>query len=279
MTGQPEHPRTVKSRPEPFPGLHYPPAEPDIPGGWRTGPPDVVGVGTMRSGTTWCWLMLTQHPRFAMAGRFYKELHFFDHYLGVQHIDPESYHRYFPRPAGTITGEWTPRYMFDYWTAPMLRMTAPHAKLLVLLRDPIERYLSALAFTRSRGHPATHAMLHHQYSRGLYGQQIQTLLEYFPVEQILVLQYEQCVADPARHMRQIFEFIGLPSDEWQPDLDPHRSINAAKIPKPRITPATRDALGSSYRIDLRPVFELFPGLDPALWPTMRDATDLARPAV
>jgi hypothetical protein len=279
MPGQPEHPRVIKSPPEPFPGLHYPAPEPDIPDGWRIGPPDVVGVGTMRSGTTWCWLMLTQHPRFAMAGRLHKELHFFDHYLGVEQIDPESYHRYFPRPAGTITGEWTPRYIFDYWTVPMLRQAAPHAKLLVLLRDPIERYLSALAFTERRGHPATHAMLHHQYSRSLYGHQMLTLLEHFPAEQVLVLQYEQCVTDPVRHMRRIFEFVGLPPDEWQPSLDPHHPINVAKIPKPQITPATRDALRASFRIDAKPLFELFPSLDPSLWPTMRDTAGLARTAV
>ena len=56
----------------------------------------------------------------------------------------ERYHRNFPRPAGGVTGEWTPRYMYDHWSLRLLRRAAPEARILVILRDPIERYRSAL---------------------------------------------------------------------------------------------------------------------------------------
>jgi hypothetical protein len=250
---------------EPFPGVRYPVPPPDIPDGWQAGPPDVVGVGTMRSGTTWWWMLLTQHPRFSVL---YKELHFFDHHMRVSELDPESYHRYFPRPAGTITGEWTPRYMFDYWTIPMLRQAAPEARILVLVRDPLERYLSGLAFTKRNGHPATHAMLHQQYSRSLYGHQLRTLISHFPIGQVLVLQYEQCVADPVANMRRTLDFIGLDPGDWHSSVPTGLKVNETRVTKPDLDQATRAALLAAFQADLDSVFTLFPGLDPSLWPTM-----------
>ena len=250
---------------EPFPGVRYPVDPPDIPPGWRTGPPDVVGVGTMRSGTTWWWMQVTQHPGFTPL---YKELHFFDHYMSAAGLDPESYHRYFPRPAGTITGEWTPRYMFDYWSMPLLRAAAPNARILVLLRDPLERYRSGLAFTARNGHPATHAMLQQQYSRSLYGHQLRTLLAHYPASQVLVLQYEQCVAAPEASMRRTLEFIGLEPGDWRPSTPVSVKVNDTKVAKPSLDPATRAALTTAFRADLEGVFALFPELDPSLWPTL-----------
>lgn len=112
----------------------------------------------MKSGTTWWWSVLNSHPRIANAKgtmrEYYassepavlrkiyasKEVHFFEHYGRVEDPDPALYYRYFPRPPGSITGEWTPRYMWDFCTPPMLRAVAPDAKLLVLLRDPLDRF-------------------------------------------------------------------------------------------------------------------------------------------
>jgi hypothetical protein len=250
------------------PGLVNPVPPPDIPPGWVTGPPDVVGVGAMRSGTTWWWLLLSEHERFAKLGIRHKEFHFFDHYLHAATIDPAAYHRYFPRPAGLLAGEWTPRYMFDYWTPHMLRRAAPEAKLLVLLRDPIQRFLSALAFTEGRGYPTTHVMLHQQYSRSLYGQQLRNLLSVFPPEQVLVLQYEQCAADPVTQMHRTLEFLDLDPAGWNPRFPLHVRINDSKVAKPDLDPATRESLRTAFRADILSLFDLFPALDPNLWPTL-----------
>lgn len=252
-----------------LPDIVRPTPAPEIPDGWEPGPPDFVGVGTMRSGTSWWWYLMLQHARFARVGVRHKEVHFFDHYLKVSKVDPASYYRYFPRQPGMVSGEWTPRYMYDYWTPPMLRQVAPEAKLLVLLRDPVERYQSALAYTQERGYPASHAMLHHHFGRSLYGRQLTNLLEYFPAEQVLVLQYEQCAADPAANMKRTLEFINLDIDEWRPQLPSVMRINSSKIAKPEINQETREALAAAFRLDVLPIFDMFPGLDPSLWPSLR----------
>ena len=85
-----------------LPDIVRPTPAPEIPGGWEAGPPDFVGVGTMRSGTSWWWYLLMQHPRFAKVNVRHKEIHFFDHYLqgkpapawlkeGVPHLQLEDH--------------------------------------------------------------------------------------------------------------------------------------------------------------------------------------------
>src|SRR4051794_6291809 len=78
---------------QPMPPMALPAPPPEVPAGWLIGPPDFVGVGTARSGTTWWFRLLTQHPEVARAAGV-KEVHYFDQYQGVRDIDPVDYHRF-----------------------------------------------------------------------------------------------------------------------------------------------------------------------------------------
>jgi hypothetical protein len=248
-----------------MPPVIAPVPPPETPPGWQTGPPDFVGVGTMRSGTSWWWRLLIGHPRFARADS-YKELHFFDHLTGVTEIDKLDYYRYFAKPAGSFTGEWTPRYMYDFWVPPMLRQVAPDTRILVMLRDPVERYLSGMAFTAARGFPASHAMMHYHYERSLYGQQLATLLRHFPQDQVLVLQYERCVAQTEPAMRETLEFIGADPQAWQAPRPPTERVNGSKVAKPELSEADIGALTDALSADMAQLFAMFPKLDPSIWP-------------
>ena len=149
-----------------------PPPSPPCPDGWQTAPPDFVGVGAQRSGTTWWTALIADHPQ--VARMVTKELHFFDDFAnsGPSPDVARQYARYFPRPPGRVAGEWTPRYMFDLWTPALLRRCAPDAKLLVLLRDPVERYRSHLARARKRaeqrGRSLSPALTNEAIARGRY---------------------------------------------------------------------------------------------------------------
>lgn len=242
---------------------------PEAPNGWKPGPPDFVGVGTMRSGTSWWWTIMISHPDFALLNPRNKELHFFDHHMKVEQIDPVAYHRYFPRAKGMITGEWTPRYIFDYWTIPMLRQVAPDTKILVLLRDPLQRFQSALAFSEKMGFPVSHVTLHEHFSRSLYSRQLNDVLAYFPSSQVLVQQYEQCAIDTTAQMKRTMEFVGLDPAKWQLPDSAKIPINTTEPTASSIlTPATREAIARTFREDASSIFKLFPSLDPELWPTM-----------
>jgi hypothetical protein len=88
----------------------------DVKSHWPTGPPDFVGVGVQKAGTSWWYQCLVDHPLVFHPPRVAKERHFFDD-PAMEHADRTEvaarYSRQFPRPPGTVTGEWTPRYLYD----------------------------------------------------------------------------------------------------------------------------------------------------------------------
>ena len=77
------------------------PSPPPLPDGWTVAPPDYVGVGTARSGTTWWDHLISTHPNVARAPGRPKEIHFFDQLYDEppgEH-DAAAYHAFFGRPA------------------------------------------------------------------------------------------------------------------------------------------------------------------------------------
>ena len=149
------------------------------PGETTTGPPDFVGVGTQRSGTTWWFETLLDHPQIRGPRTGRKEQHFFDQFATRELTDERiaRYHKQFPRGPGQIVGEWTPRYMHDFWVPPLIRRAAPGAKLLIMFRDPIERYRSGVPHRASRSaDPRMEAVCADAAERGRYAAQLKRVL-------------------------------------------------------------------------------------------------------
>jgi hypothetical protein len=186
---------------------------PPVPDGWAIAPPDFVGIGTARAGTTWWDRLIHAHPGVARAEGAPKEVHFFDRFWTGECTDADvaAYHAFFPRPAGSLAGEWTPDYLANPWTPPLLRRAAPVAKLLVLLRDPVERYRSerATAGTEGTAGLTPRAAANAAYQRGIYVDQLLRLWRVYPRGQVLVLQLERCARDPDTELRRTFAFLGL----------------------------------------------------------------------
>lgn len=245
--------------------------EPECPEGWRTGPPDFVGVGAQRAGTTWWYRgAIRPHPRFVREAKPGKEVHFFDRFWteGIPDDFVERYHRLFPRPPEAITGEWTPRYMHDFWALRLLREAAPDARILVMLRDPVERYRSGVArelrLAEERGLPPNIAVVGDAIYRSLYSPQLERLFDLYPRERVLVLQYERCVGDPVAEMRRTQEFLGLePMEEPHPRLVRERAAAAERRELPE---ALRAELVERLREDVARVATICPRIDVALWP-------------
>ena len=245
--------------------------EPDCPDGWRVGPPDFVGVGAQRSGTTW-WFRgaIRPHPGFRRPFKPLKEVHFFDRYWN-EPAPPdfaERYARLFPRPPGAITGEWTPRYMCDPWAIRMLAEAAPDARILIMLRDPVERYHSGLErearLYEQAGTFANIAIVGDAIYRSMYHRQVQLVLELFGREQVLVLQYERCLDDPLGEMRRTQAFLGLePLDELTEKLAGPRPSRGARV---GLADAMRADLVDLFRGDVDQLAAICPDLDLDLWP-------------
>jgi len=243
------------------------PEPPACPPGWRTGPPDFVGVGAQKAGTTWWFTLIAAHPRVHHDDRLRPELHYFDRFVDAWPSveDVERYHRFFPRPAHGLAGEKTPEYMADYWVPAMLREAAPQARLIVLLRDPLERYLSARTQGRQRDWPNERRTIGDAFHRGLYADQLRRLGASFPADRILVLQYERCVADPAGQLERTFRFLDL-EPHVVPDELLHRPRNVTHRGKVGLQPARRDLLVKLYEPDVEVLPGIVPDLDLRLWP-------------
>jgi len=250
-----------------------PPEPPDCPPAWTIGAPDFIGVGAQKAGTSWWNALLHQHPDVHRSGGQPKELHFFDDRWETPWTaaDADRYARYFPRPAGGAAGEWTPGYMIDFWTPGLIARAAPEARILVLLRDPIDRFRSGLTHTDD----ATRTTLSHRdaagaFQRGLYAQQLRRLFEAVPRERVLLLQYEQCRADAPEELARTFAFLGL----REATLDASafsREVNPTTGRKVELAPGLRAALLDGYAIDLEQLRGLAPELDLGLWPSATEA--------
>jgi hypothetical protein len=228
------------------------------------GPPDFVGIGAQKAGTTWWYDAICAHPDVYTRDDIHKERHFFGRYA-LRPFGPAEcslYHNWFPRPSGRVTGEWTPDYIQHSWVPALLAQAAPRTRLLVLLRDPVERFRSGLAHQRrDRGTVAVDAY-QDAFSRGLYHDALRRWTMYFPPEQILVLQYEQCIADPGGQLARTFSFLGLEpmvvdGIEERVNATPHVLD---------LEDGARKRLVELYESDVRALSKQFPGLDLGLWP-------------
>jgi hypothetical protein len=227
------------------------------------GPPDFVGIGAQKSGTTWWYDLVAAHPEVSCRADIHKERHFFGRFAihSFEEADTEVYRSWVPRPETRVTGEWTPDYLHQSWVPPLLAKAAPDARLLVLVRDPVERFRSGLA------HHGRHTgrLIADVYAdavvRGLYGRWLEHWLEHFPSDRILVLQYEHCVADPAGQIERTYRFLGL-SPFTPPDLRRRVSASAELVP---LGTDARRRLADFYAADVRLLSALTPELDLNLW--------------
>jgi hypothetical protein len=237
---------------------------PPCPPGMVTGPPDFVGVGVQKAGTSWWFEVLAAHPDVYQPPSMEKERHFFmehfDHEFGPE--DVAAYGHWFPRPPGKLAGEWTPDYLYYFWIPPLLAVAAPQAKVLVLLRDPVSRWQSGVSFHHGPlGDPrrATEA-----YARGRYFEQLRWLTVHVPRKRVLVQQYERLKIDPISELARTLGFLGLPEVDLSPAL--HQRVNETSWPKRPLTDAVRRDLVALYTDDVCQLVTAYPEIDLGLWP-------------
>ena len=209
--------------------------------------PDFLVIGAGKGGTTFLYHLLGQHPLVEPAAA--KEPHFFDN-LYDEGI--EWYRQNFPTPRQkdgrtTITGEATP-FMFSPQVPGRVARVVPEARLIALLRNPVDRAYSSYQQMVRRGgttrtfeevieeekallltSPQLDGYRREEYlaaaddeaiskgliDKGLYVDHLSRWSEHFDREQMLVLKSEDFFARPQEILRQVFAFLDLP--EWEPD--------------------------------------------------------------
>ena len=129
-------------------------------------------------------------------------------------------------PRGVLRGESTPFYLYDPLAHDRIRRLVPEARLIVIVRDPVDRaysnwmhlwsdglepcsdFVSACEAERDRI-TAGWGLFWHYRRIGLYGEQLDHLLTRFPREQLHVLRYRELVDDPHVTLDRICAFLGV----------------------------------------------------------------------
>ncbi len=112
---------------------------------------DFVLAGAQKSGTTALHYFLSRHPKITMGDQ--QEIHFFDNdALFVSEVDYEGLHKHYPSLGpSTIAGDCTPSYIYHEPAAERIWKYNPKTKLLILLRNPVDRAFAHWNMQRFRG--------------------------------------------------------------------------------------------------------------------------------
>lgn len=205
--------------------------------------PSFCVIGAQKCGTTSLYGALCQHPNMLSATK--KEIHYYDSVGSGKSLD--WYKAHFPqrKSESAITGEATPAYLFHPNAARMMAKHYPGMKILILLRNPVERAVShyfhnrrlgleILDFTealRAEGDLAENyhqvlslndkdiekVMLRSYFLRGLYCQQILQWVNFFPKENMFVATSEEFFSNPRGVVMQAAKHIDL--DDCSFDLE------------------------------------------------------------
>ncbi len=235
-----------------------------------TGAPEFVGIGVQKAGTTWWHELIVAHPQVSARPDLHKERHFFDRFavMPFGSADAAAYHGWFPRRPGMVAGEWTPDYVHLPWVPALLAQAAPEARLLVLVRDPVERLRSGLSHHRSHRGRVTAEVWADGIERGFYDRQLASWSAVFTPDRFLVLQYERCVADPAGELARTYRFLGL--EPHVPEgLDRRVGATRDQVPLPE---DVRARLVDLYTPDVTALAKNHPDLELDRWPNFASVT-------
>lgn len=184
--------------------------------------PTFIIAGAMRCGTTSLNGYLREHPEIAVSQP--KEVHFFDNRFAE---GMGWYQQHFAHIDGArIIGEATPDYLYHPDAMARIAAAIPDVKILLLLRNPVDRAYShywhnvsrdkeSLPFgdavaaepERIAADPAQRARYSY-VDRGRYERQITSMLEHFDRRSVLAQTFEQLEADPVGTYRRTLEFLG-----------------------------------------------------------------------
>ena len=211
-------------------------------------------IGINKAGTSWLYYLLNEHPGVFMSD--VKELYFFGNDReGPAGID--SYHEYFPfNTTHQYFGEATVTYYREPQVAEEIETYNPNAKVLAIVRDPIERFRSHFQYHKQLG------ILDEQTSFGdviddpsrpyltdsHYEQTLPIFERRFGTDQFKVVSLEEGKADPDALWNSLLSFLDLPS-----------------VPCPNPTARPENPTGSAafrwvYRAAVQPIKDHAPGL-------------------
>lgn len=243
--------------------------------------PDFVIIGAPKCGTTSLHELLTQHPHVESGLR--KELGYFTHHFdkGIEWYRAQFLPPMWKNGQRSVTGESTPSYFFDRSVPEKMAKVIPQARLIALLRNPVDRAYSnyqqnvrTVKETRtfedaikaemkwllgkeggvSEQKPdASVGRTPAEYlQRSIYVDHFTHWLKYFGNEQVLVLKSEDIFERELDTLKIVLNFLDLP--DWEPEVLEKRNKNQGHY-KQEMDPVTRRQLEDFFEPHNRRLYE------------------------
>jgi hypothetical protein len=199
--------------------------------------PNFLILGAQKAGTTALYAYLRWHPE--VTGPSFKEVSFFDRHYAR---GGRWYRAHMPLRRRARVGEASPSYLFHPLAPERVARMLPDARLIAILRNPVERAFSHYQHERSLGRESlsfeeavaredermqgevermladpsyfSHAWWNYTYvARGRYAEQLERWYAAFPRAQLLVLLTDELGADSSATYRSVLDFLAVTPHE------------------------------------------------------------------
>ena len=233
--------------------------------------PDFLIIGATKGGTTSVYHTLTQHPDVLSSTK--KEIQYFTLHFDENLSWYKSYFPSFKKIRGKITGEASPYYLFHPLAPERIHKLSPEVKLIVLLRNPVDRAFSHYVHNIDHGQEklesfeeaieaeekriskdvqkvlnGEYSFDHHKHtylSRGEYAKQLERWFKYYGRENFLIIKSRDLFLNPQQEYKKMFDFLGIK----QYDVGGLRTldINKTDYKKRKIKESTRGRLVNYFK--------------------------------
>lgn len=190
---------------------------------------DFIGIGVGKAATSWIYSCLGEHPQICASRP--KETYFF--LKGYYKENLTNYKSCFKHcKIDQIKGEFTPTYFHDKETPFLIKKHFPNIKLILCLRNPIDKIYSHFYFRKTRGkvlQPTLEKALENneldeELKQGFYYADLCRYLKYFPLKDIFIIFYEDIENNPVQFIQNIYKFLDVNENFTPKSID--KKINA-----------------------------------------------------
>ena len=202
---------------------------------------DFIGLGAAKCGTTWITDNLRAHPEIG-----YPEINELNYFSKTRANNTKSeyslsglkgYLQLFKNHVKKVNGEFSTHYLPDSTTAEIIKKHFPNIKLLVALREPVERaysdYLNNkyLSLTENQDFETAFFNRHKSYydnykEKGMYYKQLKPYFNLFPRKNIKIILLEDIKENPKKTIKEIYSFLQVDPNFIPPEIDKRSNISS-----------------------------------------------------
>ena len=202
--------------------------------------PNFIGIGAPKSGTTWLFKCLQEHPEIFLTP--IKETYFFDYFFDPDHIS--KYDENFENSdLFKAIGEVTATYIFSKEAPERIHKLLPDIKIIVLLRNPVDQvYSHYWHLLRQNFHSSDCRRLSFEQAieqyrdrliePALYSKHLDVWLRYFDKMQLKFIFYDDIQENPKQVLQDLYSFLEV-DPGFIPEGMLHRDASSRKGVSPR----------------------------------------------